>query len=272
MAKNEEFDQGYGKLWTDVCVSHREGYRTSVNDYHEHDFYEINLILSGNVRILLGDRSEEGTGKRLVLTRPGTPHYISCQPDVLYSRRYLMFSEDFVAGQITEWQTLSAVFGNGGAILSLSEEETARIGRIFEEIGREGDPLRRRLLIYYFLSLVSDRADARGETGKQIPRYVVEVLTYIDRHYGEHIVAEALARRLHVGRTTLLTAFKECTGKTLGEYLTLCRLQHAEGYLRAGKTIEYTAARCGFSDASGLVRSFKRCYGTTPRRYVERGK
>ena len=80
MKNNGIYDHGFGETWNDVFVHLREGYYTSVTDYHEHDFYEINLILSGNVRILLGDRSEQGAGKCMVLTRPNTPHYISCEP------------------------------------------------------------------------------------------------------------------------------------------------------------------------------------------------
>lgn len=52
MHTNDLYDYGFKKVWNDVFIAHREGYYTSVTDYHEHDFYEINLILSGNVKIL----------------------------------------------------------------------------------------------------------------------------------------------------------------------------------------------------------------------------
>ena len=269
MTGGDAYGHGFGKVWTDVYVHKREGHSTSVRDYHAHGFYEINLILSGNVRILLGDYAEEGSGTRIVLTRPGTPHYIACRDDSLYRRIYLNFTEDFVRDHLSEWRRLSAVFGEKGSSLSLGKEETERFLSLIEEIGREENALRKRLLIYYLLSLVSDLSEGEARSATRIPPYLVEVLSYLQAHYSERIVAEKLADRMHVGRTTLMTDFKRYTGTTLGEYLTHCRLRRAIALLSEGATIEYTALACGFSDGSGLIRSFKRCYGMTPRRYLE---
>lgn len=272
MKGNKSYRQGFGDVWTDVAVAYHEGYYTSVTDYHEHDFYEINLILSGNVRILFGDRAEEGRERRMVLTRPGTPHHVSCSPDTLYRRVYLMFTDAFVADRLPEWQQLSAVFGEKGRAVTLTEEESARLLALIEQIDAEKSLFRRRLLVYCFLSLVTELSsfsEVGAGSGKQIPPYVVEVLAYLEKHYPEKILASDLARRMHVGRTTLMTEFKKYTGTTVGAYLTHCRLRNAATLLREGQTLEYTAERCGFSDGSGLVRSFRRCYGMTPRQYVE---
>ena len=91
------YDYGFGTAWKTVHVEKREGYYTSVTDFHEHDFYEINLILSGNVKILLKDSFEMGGENKVVLTGPNTPHYILCQSDTLYSRLYVLFTEEFIA-------------------------------------------------------------------------------------------------------------------------------------------------------------------------------
>ena len=70
MSSNNMYDYGYGKLWNDVHVERRSGYSTSVTDFHKHSFYEINLILSGNIKILLQDRFEEGTENKIVSPDP----------------------------------------------------------------------------------------------------------------------------------------------------------------------------------------------------------
>ena len=49
------YDYNFGTAWETFHVERREAYSTSVTDYHKHGFYEINLILSGNViGLLLG--------------------------------------------------------------------------------------------------------------------------------------------------------------------------------------------------------------------------
>lgn len=269
MQTGDAYGHGFGELWNDVYVHRREGYSTSVRDYHAHDFYEINLILSGNVRILIGDYSEEGSGARVILTRPGTRHYISCRDDVLYSRIYLNFTEEFARDYYAEWQRLVGVFGEGGTAVPLSDKEAERLLGVIDEIGREPSVERKRLLVYYLLSILSELSGSDPRSATRVPSYLVEVLSYIEANYSERIVAESLAARMHVGRTTLMTDFKRYTGSTLGEYLTHCRLLAAIRLIASGETLEYTAAECGFSDSSGLVRAFRRTYGTTPRRYVE---
>lgn len=264
-----KYDQGFGAVWSDAAVFYREGNGTSVTDYHEHDFYEINLILSGDVKILLGEGSTEGTGCRIVLTRPHSPHYIACRTDTLYSRIYLMFTEAFVADLFPEWGQLSAVFGDAGRCATLSAMDAERFRALIEEIGHEQKPFRRRLLIYYFLSLLGERIGTDSEGRTEIPQYVLEVISYLEHHCSEHIVTSDLARRMHVGRTTLMTEFKRYTDSTVGEYLAACRLKHAILSLREGKTLEEAAERCGYSDVSGLVRLFRRTYGMTPRQYLK---
>lgn len=263
------YDQGFGSLWEHVHVRHRAGYSTSVVDYHRHDFYEVNLILSGNVKILLEGGSEQGKENRLVLTRPGTAHYISCKPDTLYSRLYLVFTEECV-DRISEWEQLSSAFGKWGRILTLTPEQTESLRVMIEQIGGEQSLFRQRMLIYYLLSHVLELAGEEQQAPGKSPSYIIDALAYMEAHYSEKIVAAELARHLNVSRTTLMTEFKKHTDRTLLEYLTHCRIKHAVKLLREGRTLEDVADQCGFADSSGLIRSFRRCYGTTPHRYMEK--
>ena len=41
----QSFDFNFGVDWSEVFIARKEGYSTSVTDYHEHEFFEINLIL-----------------------------------------------------------------------------------------------------------------------------------------------------------------------------------------------------------------------------------
>ena len=272
MVHKDSFYLGYGSEWNDVFVKQREGYSTSVTDYHEHEFYELNLIFSGNVKILLGDSFQETTEPCVVLTPPHVPHYVACKPDTLYRRLYLVFTHEFVAEGIPEWNKLLSIFGKCGAILPVGAEQAERLRTWIEQIREEASPLRRRLLVYYLLSLLTEQAGSPSNYAQSIPPYLVEVLHELETHYGEHLVAAELAKKMHVGRTTLLTEFKRHTGNTLGEYLTHCRLRHACQMLREGKTVESTAERCGFADSSGLIRAFKRAFDMSPRQYVKQAE
>ena len=265
MSEKDLYDYGFGSVWKEIHVNHRAGYSTSVTDYHEHDFYEINLILSGNIRILLGERAEEHHGNCIVLTRPGTPHYIACHPDVLYSRLYLIFTGEFMEDRLPEWHALVPLFGEHGTVIPLTVEQTKRFHALIEQIDREDKLFDKMLLTYYLLSQLSELSGKRDRSANRIPPYILDAIAYLEKHYAGNVLAEDLARHLHIGRTTLMTAFKTHTGRTVGEYLTLCRLRHAVHLLEAGKTLEYAADRCGYADTGGLIRAFRRCYGMTPK-------
>ena len=266
------FDHSFGAEWDKILVAERQGFSTSVMDYHRHGFYEINLILSGNVKILLGDDSEEGCENRLVLTRPGTPHYITCRPDTLYHRLYLLFTDDFIADYLPEWAQLCRVFGENGAILTLDHAQTALFKRLFLRIREENSRFRQRLAVYDLLSRIYEQKDETRPKQQAVPPYILQALTYLDEHCGDRIVAADLASHLHVGRTTLMTEFKRHLGTTVVDYLTHCRLRRAVTLLQEGSTVEATASLCGFADTSGLIRAFKRSYGMPPREYLAQMK
>lgn len=258
---------GFGTKWTDIHTDSFESFRPNMTDYHMHDYYEISLILSGNVHVLLSDICEYSTQPKIVLLRPYTPHYIYCEPDMLYSRRNIGFHPDLLMDYSLEWKKIMQVFGKSGSVLKITKQQCDQYREIFENIHSETDLFRKKLLLLYLLSLVTDTIAEAGDFSP-IPAYVTDSLAYLSTHYGEHIIAGDLAERFEVGRTTLMTAFKKYTGMTVNNYLTRCRLKNAVGMLQKGLPQHEVATKCGFCDACGLIRSFRRIYGVTPKHYL----
>ena len=268
--KNTSYDHGYGTKWTDVFVEQRDRYKTSVTDFHEHDFYEINLILSGNVKALVADQTVEGTDYKIVLAKPEASHFISCKPDVLYSSLFLVFSDDFIRSYDIQAMNLLCVFGEQGRVFTISQDEKEVCASIIQFIDREESAIRKRFLVFYLLSYIGDLSKKHCIHTKTIPKPVYQVLMYINEHYMEKIVAQELADRTHIGRTTLMTQFKKHTGKTVHEYTTNCRLRNAIKLLSEGKTEYEAAVSSGFSDSSSFIQCFKRTLKMTPGQYMKK--
>lgn len=241
-----------------------------MTDFHSHKYYEISLIISGHIRSLLCEKSDDGDHPRLVLTSPGTPHYIYMSRPSFYHRINLCFSVDFVTDYVPEWRELSKVFGQNGSIIPLSGEQCAILSSRLDAINEEKDLFRQRLLILEVLSRISDLDASRPDSAAvRPPKYVVDALSYIQSHYTERIVAAELAWTLGISRTTLMTAFKKHTGTTLSEYITRVRVKKAVSILQLGESQESAAAQTGFGNGGGLIRAFKHCYGTTPKKYLK---
>lgn len=267
--KNTSHDITYRTKWTDVYVEKHDRYKTSVTDFHEHDFYEINLILSGNVKVLVSNQTVEGTDCKIVLAKPDTSHFVVCKPDVLYSSLFLMFSEDFIRSYDIQTMNLLSVFGEKGAVFTISQEEKETCESIIKSIDREESLIRKRFLVFYLLSYIDDISKNHNTHTNTIPEPVYDVLVYINKYYMEKIVAQELAGMMHIGRTTLMTQFKKHTGKTVHEYVINCRLRNAIKLLLEGKTEYEAAVSCGFSDSSSFIQCFKRTFKITPKQFIK---
>ena len=262
-------EHGFGKEWNTFMTDSYCGHHPRMTDYHMHDYYEISLILEGNVKVLLPGLAESGTGGKIVLMRPRTPHFIVNDPSALYRRRNVLFAGDFIANYIPESHRLTAIFEKNGTLQALSAEECAEYSELIDKMEAEKDLFRIRLYLLMLLSLIADRMKASGKS-EEPPAYITGALSYIAEHYAEKIIASELAWQLGVGRTTLMTAFKKYTGTTLNSYILQCRFKHAMELLRDGVTEQQAAEQCGFSDASNLIRTFKREFSLTPRQYLQK--
>ncbi len=251
----------------DLRITHYEGYVPNMTDYHMHEYYEISLIISGNVKVLLQDTTVSSTESKIVLLRPKTPHFIVCEPDRLYKRVNVLFYPDFINDNLPQWQDMMHLFGENGQIITLTAEQCAEYEALIAKIEADPNPFRRQLLLLYYLSLVADRLD--DELPRTIvPSYVTEAMTYISANYQKKIVASDLAWDLHIGRTTLMTAFKKYTGTTLNEYIARCRLKNAIIAMQQGKKEQQIAEECGFTDLCNMIRCFKRYFRMTPKQYL----
>lgn len=266
---SKAYEHGYGIDWQDFHVRYREAYHTSVTDFHVHDFFEVNLILSGNVNILMKDQVKEGKGNFIVLTSPGTPHYIRCTSDTLYKRLYLMVSDQFIANYIPEWEGIISIFRKRGRIIPITAQEAEMYEIMIRQIEKEPNRFRQRLLILYLFSHLAEKIEEKEFHSETTPAYIVDALNYINEHLNEKIIARKLAEKLYISRTTLLTTFKQYTGVTLNTYILNSRIKKAISLLKTGKPEYEIAELCGFSDSAAFIKSFKKVYHITPKQYIK---
>jgi len=93
--------------------------------------------------------------------------------------------------------------------------------------------------------------------------YTNKVKKYIENHYGEKITVSFLSSMLSISPNYLCRVFKETTGKTLTQFLTLVRLYHARRIAYEGnENVEDIAKKVGVCNANYLNVLFKRYYGT----------
>ena len=124
MVKTENY--GYGKSWTDLYIDEYEGRVPLMNDYHKHDYYELSLILSGEVRVLMPEVSSVGDSARVVISPPNTPHYVTCSASTLYKRINIVFSKNLIPDAKID-----------GGVTELDGETAEKFFEVIRAIGRE---------------------------------------------------------------------------------------------------------------------------------------
>lgn len=97
---------------------------------------------------------------------------------------------------------------------------------------------------------------------------VMTVTAYIDQHSDQNLDVDQLAERCGLSYSFFAKKFHQMYGRTCKEYIELVRVCKAEDLLLfTSRDINWIAQETGFSDASHLIKIFKRLRGITPKQY-----
>ena len=116
----------------------------------------------------------------------------------------------------------------------------------------------RGLVVYHRRSQDHTQQSIYLDYRNHISPNIHKVQDYMIEHLSEENSVQDLASLVAMSPRNLSRVFKEKTGTTVLEYLTLLRLEYAKTMLNNPEyTIEYIASRCGFKTARQLQRILK---------------
>lgn len=110
----------------------------------------------------------------------------------------------------------------------------------------------------FMLSFCQQQPDNNG---------LAAVINYIEKHVGESLDIDDLARIACMGRTTFFNNFRNHFGCSPVAFQQQLRLKKAALRIKQGEQITHTCFDLGFNNASHFSRCFKQFYGVTPRQY-----
>ena len=113
----------------------------------------------------------------------------------------------------------------------------------------------RGLVVYHRRSGSHNQQSIYLDYRNHINPQVHQVQDYLIDNLSSQNSIEALAEMVHMSPRNLSRVFKEKTGSTILEYLTLLRKEYASTMLNNPEyTIEYIASKCGYKSARQLQR------------------
>lgn len=259
---------------------HAFTYREYSIEMHSHDFYEVNIVLSGKgIHCIENNRASVRTGDVFVIPPMVAHAYTETEGLEVY---HILLQKSFVAQNRAESQRvkgflelteiepfLRSNFSNS-FFLHLSRYQLVQLkndldflddGSVFS--WEECAAMKYHTvwkIIYWFSRLLNEQINS--EKRKSEMKYEVQIikaLEYIHKNYGEKVTIEALCGLTFMSRSTFLRSFKAICGVSPIEYLNNYRCKTAAQQLNSADCSKTEIAHiCGFYDLSHMERMLKK--------------
>lgn len=249
--KNDNLDISIKDISGDVTV-------------HWHEFYEIELILSGGGTYIIDDIPYSIRRGSLYLMSPISFHKIHFEGEVRLIN--MMFPVNFANKDF-----LFKIFGaNPHFCTQISEEDILFFTTLAEDVVRcgETEDLKEYLeaVLNCVLAKISLISGGGGKTCFISP--VGRSILYIQDNLSEELSLESVSTVANYSPNYFSEVFKRETGLNFNAYVTELRLSFAQKLLRySSLTVTEICYECGFHDYSNFMRCFKSHIGISPKKY-----
>lgn len=238
---------------------------------HWHDFYEIELAVSGSgIHIINGKEYEWKTGEvhlmrlsdyhEIKLDNPGIVHLIQIQncgmPDSVL--RVIRSVPDKL-NLVTYLSTKDFAYMN--MLCTMLEEQTAKQEDYNERL--TGSII--RTIFNMFFDAIDINSGEKSNISESEDDQISKILNYINDNFREDIRLEDIADKFYISKSHLCTLFKKNMGETVLKYIKDTRLEYAAKLAVTTdiKSIEICET-CGYGSVSNFLRDFKKRYGMSP--------
>lgn len=101
--------------------------------------------------------------------------------------------------------------------------------------------------------------------------WIPKLMKYIEDHLAHDLSLQQLADYMHFHPVYLSRAFKETTGKTVGDYIAAVRLKRAKALLSGSRIpLQEVALKTGFTSTNYFCRWFHKEMHVTPKVYRDK--
>jgi len=238
---------------------------------HDHDFFEVFLIESGQTAHWINGVTQTLEPGQLVFMRPGDRHAFKAHRTQGCQIINVMFRTETAAHLVDRYaETIDGRFFASTAELpeinNLGPVRFERAVNVAQQLKTAHRTLAR--IEEFLLTLINRVADVSSRADAMAPTWFVAGCSAAHSpevfRGGSAAFIEACGRsHEHVCRTT-----KEQLGLTPTQYVNQIRIEHAAHVLRSDDVpVETLAVQCGFENTGYFYRLFRQIYGTTPRSY-----
>lgn len=262
-----------GYLLDDFRLFHLKDVQGTSVDYHYHEFPKLIFLWSGSGNYAMDGKKYIVQDRDILLIGKQMVHRPEFEPGTTYERTIIYISPQFLKRYGTEDCDLEISFEmEAGSVLRTKENPKLfdMASELEHELSEEryGKSVMSNVLLLRLLVECGRVARAQQQTNSNLITTenvrVLEIMKYIDTHLSEEISIEQLAERFYFSKYHMMRLFRQETGQSIYEYLTLKRLLHAKDMIVHGENATESCYSSGFRSYSSFTRAYAKYFGMTP--------
>lgn len=276
LSKSTEID-------TETGFRYRSVYMNSENSQlHYHDYYEVFLVLSSEIKHLINDTDLVLSRGALVFIRKEDAHYYYPSENSNTSFINIAFTEEIINNLFSY---LSPGFHSSELLAAklpptvyISEADIKWLLQKIEELNsisrNDNATLSYKLRILLFKIFTRFFQDFKASaSADDMPDWFYELDLQMHRLENfrcspEHMIELSRKSRTHLGRV-----IKKYYGTTIPQYIYDIRLNYlANSLITTDRTVINLCFECGFDNISWAYELFKAKFGTTPHNFRKQNK
>ena len=238
---------------------------------HRHDFYEIEVVVSGSATQILNGQSCQLRRGCVTLLAPSDFHAVIPHKD-LYVYNF-MFRESMIS---EKYLNNIRVYG-GNKFLNFDGKDLQEIISIcqileleYDKQSQERSSIMKNLMECFFLLLL--RAMQQQSLLQEKANGTIQAsIQYLHQHYLESPSIPQTASAVGLSPNYLAHRFRKMTGQSYTEYLTNLKLGHVKRLLlTSNMSITEICFASGFTSISNFTKVFKKHTGLSARQFVQK--
>lgn len=124
-----------------------------------------------------------------------------------------------------------------------------------------------------FIHYVFEKLDGYRATDNRQENVVQQLKLYIEKHLGDDLSRNALAKQVYLSEDYISRLFMKATGMSLPSYIAMRRMEKAKEYLKDScLPVSKIAIEVGYGNFSYFSKTFREHTGCTPNEYRSRVK
>ncbi len=237
---------------------------------HAHEQLEIYCFISGNGTFWVEGTPYSMRPYDVMIFNSGEAHRIEVLPNVPYERVTLHINKDIFdfsdnTKSLTEPFTKRRL--GKGNIFRSEEFKDNFYKRCIQRLIAPTDNLERQVMsnvlpLLNEIYTVFSKRESNSSTAENISSKIID---YINSNITQNITPDSIAEEFFISRSYLYSIFKETTGSSVWEYITVKRLLLSKELLLRGNRPTAVYMLCGFNDYSSFYRAYKAKFGVSPK-------